>query len=80
MNKFKILLIFMLYFIHFDESGYITDLTRFNPGRPTYTAHDIDPKQIPTDILRGYYKLENGQFVLDEARKAQWEAENPEPD
>ena len=78
MRKYSLLLIFVLYFFCFDGDGYIIDLTRINPSRPNYEAHDIDPANIPLDVLRGYYKLENGQFALDETRKAQWIAANEE--
>jgi len=47
-----------------DKSGYIVDSVRF------HTQHVVqNPKNVPGDVLRGYYKLVNGQIVLDEKRK-----------
>lgn len=70
----KFLFLFVLYFFCFDESGYIQDLTCLNPNRPNYTAHDINPANIPQDVLCGYYKFEDGVFVLDPVKKAEFES------
>jgi hypothetical protein len=63
------------YWILFDNDGYVVFLTAHKPALDGYEKHSIG--DIPNDILRGYYKLIDGQFVLDEAKKAQWETENP---
>lgn len=31
-----------------------------------------DGKELPDDLLRGYYKYENGDLVLDERKKLEW--------
>jgi len=47
-----------------DKAGYITDSVRFHTSQVIQNA-----KNIPGDILRGYYKLVKGEIVLDEKRK-----------
>jgi hypothetical protein len=75
-----ILAIFVIYFIGVNNQGYVIDVTRFNPGRDNYNSYNINSLDIPQDVLMGYYKFVDGQFVLDEIKKAQWEADNLNPE
>lgn len=58
----------MIYYFQFDNDGYITDMTRYNPNDASYTALELN-EEIPSMVMRGYYKWNNG-FVLDEAKQA----------
>ncbi len=67
----KIILVFLLYFLCFDGEGYITDVTRFNPGIGVvnYQAFEINHKTIPEDVMLGCYKFESDSFILDELKR-----------
>ncbi len=65
----------MFYNIKLDENGYVSDLTMISPAPPEYTR--IEVGTIPSDVMCGYYKLENNEFVLDEAKKTEFELNNP---
>lgn len=64
----------MLYNIKFGENNYVVDLTRLSPIPDGYVQ--IEVGEIPGDVMCGCYKLENGVFVLDEAKKAQFDLDN----
>lgn len=68
----------MLYHIKFDENNYVIDLTRLSPAPPDYIAVEIS--DIPADVMCGCYKLVDGLFVLDEAKKAEYDAANQPSD
>lgn len=54
------------YGVEIDDIGFVTDVVKVD------TILQISKQfnaQIPEDIKRGYYKLENGKLVLDEERK-----------
>jgi len=61
-----------VFYLKFDEDGYIVDLTQLQPSPPDYQAAEIDG--MPDDIMLGCYKW-NGGLVLDEDKKAVVEAE-----
>jgi len=64
----------MLYNIKFDENNYVVDLTHMSLTLAGYVA--IEVNEIPGDVMCGCYKLENGLFILDEAKKAQYDLDN----
>ena len=64
----------MLYNIKFDENNYVVDLTRLSPVPDGYVQ--IEVGEIPGDVMCGCYTLENGIFILDETKKAQYDADN----
>jgi hypothetical protein len=47
-----------------DKHGFIVDAVRFHTSQIVQNA-----KNVPGDIMRGYYKLVDGKIVLDEKRK-----------
>ena len=68
----------MIYNVKLDENNYVVDLTRLSPAPAGYQALEVG--EIPGDVMCGYYQLIDGIFVLDEAKKAQWEIDNPPHD
>ena len=58
----------MTYYMKFDNDGYILDITSYNPNDVEYIANEVTA-EIPTSIMRGYYKWNNG-FELDADKKA----------
>lgn len=64
----------MIYNIKLDANGFVTDLTKISPAPVGYAPMEIE--ELPGDVICGYYKLVDGVFVLDEAKKAEYEAAN----
>lgn len=62
------------YYILVDAEGYVVSLTAWAPAPPEYVVYEVG--EIPGDVLRGYYKLVDGEFILDEAKKTEWEEAN----
>ena len=44
-----------------NDTGYITNILDIK--------EIVEKQQVPVDVLRGYYKYENGKIVLDERRR-----------
>ena len=70
------------YFVCLDQDGYVVDLTAVPTALPSYQQYELK-EPIKPEHLRGYYKLIDGYFVIDEAKHQQWlasqvESEEPE--
>lgn len=59
-----------IYFMRFDGQGFITDLTKYGNALREYAPIDITDHEIPGNIMRGYYRWNDG-FVKDEARASE---------
>ncbi len=64
----------MVYHIKLDENGFVADLTKITPAPTGYVPMEVG--KLPGDVICGYYRLVDGVFVLDEAKKAEYEAAN----
>ncbi len=68
----------MIYNVQLDENGFVTDLTKISPAPAGYVPMEVG--ELPGDVICGYYRLVDGVFVLDEAKKAEYDAANQPPD
>ena len=57
-----------VYYIKLDTDFFIKDIIQYNPNIKAYQRYTIQSR-IPHDILWGYYRLLNGEFVIDEKLK-----------
>jgi len=64
----------LIYNVQIDENGFVTDLTKISPAPAGYVPMEVG--EIPHDVMCGCYKLVDGLFVLDEAKKAEYDAAN----
>lgn len=65
------------YYAKLDAEGFVIDLTLSHTDLEGYALTDIN-ETIKPEHLRGYYKLVNGYFIEDEAKKAEWLAAQPD--
>lgn len=70
------------YYVKIDNDGYVVDLTAVPTSLPDYHPYNL-AEPVSAEHLRGYYKLVDGYFVIDETKRQQWlasqvESEEPE--
>lgn len=65
------------YYVKLDLEGFIVDLTLSHTDLEGYTLTDLN-EPVKPEHLRGYFKLVDGYFVEDEAKKAEWLAAQPD--
>lgn len=62
-----------MYYIQKDIDGYVRDV--IGVPRENYKMFYY-PYALPKDIYAGYYKIVNDRFVVDEAKKEEYEKEH----
>ena len=66
-----------LYYIKINEEGYVVDLTAVPTANEEYTLFDLK-QPVAAEYTRGYYKVVDNMFVLDVAKKAEYDAAQEE--
>ena len=61
------------FWVKLDPNNYVIAYTTFDASQEGYIKVE-SVVAIPRDILSGCYKWENGSFVLDDAKLAEWNA------
>lgn len=57
-----------VYYVKTDENGYVIDLTAIETALSDYEKVILS-EPVKTEYLAGYYKFEDGKFILDEQKK-----------
>lgn len=68
MKKSIISLILFVYVL-FNSGGFVTDVQFTNPADSRYQAFEIAAEDVPEDVLKGCYRVEDNQFVVDQQRE-----------
>jgi len=68
-----------IYYIKTDEEGYVVDLTAIETADTTYAMHSLE-EPVCAEYLKGYYKVIDGRFRIDEVKQAEILAAMPQPE